>query len=148
MKWFRGRNVYLIIRSWYSISINNFKKLLLIGDREYEKNNDKYCTPSYAMSSTNLNDAKKECTTNPRCHMFYDWGGTGRDFYSCDNTTLVKRSGFPFRSSVAFRSSILYKLLLGNMYTYIRSNVKHDEKQILYLIRYRIRECSHGGKLC
>ena len=100
-------------------SINNFKKLLLIGDREYVKNNDKYCTPSYAMSSTNLNDAKKECTTNPRCHMFYDWGGTGRDFYSCDNTTLVKRSGFPFRSSVAFRSSILYKLLLGNMYTYM-----------------------------
>ena len=117
------------------------------------KKNDNYCTPSYAMSSTNLNDAKKECTTNPRCHMFYDWGGTGRDFYSCDNTTLVKRSGFPFRSSVAFRSSILYKLLLGNMYTYmdnynLRSNVKHDEKQILYLIRYRIRECSHGGKLC
>ena len=74
------------------------------------KRNDNYCTPSYAMSSTNLNDAKKECTTNPRCHMFYDWGGTGRDFYSCDNTTLVKGSGL---------GSILYQLMLGNIYIYI-----------------------------
>ena len=66
---------------------------------------DSYCTPSYAMSSTNPNDAKKECTNNRSCHMFYDWGRRGRVFYSCDSTTLLKDSEI---------GSILYQVLLGN----------------------------------
>ena len=45
----------------------------------------KYCAPSYGvMSSTNLNDAKKECDGDPNCRMFFDNGGTEGYFFPCD----------------------------------------------------------------
>ena len=45
----------------------------------------KYCAPSYGvMSSTNLNDAKKECDSDPSCRMFFDNGGTEYYFFACN----------------------------------------------------------------
>ena len=44
----------------------------------------KYCAPSFGMSSTNLHDAKNECDSYLNCRMFYDNGGTERNFFACD----------------------------------------------------------------
>ena len=44
------------------------------------------------MSSTNIIDAKIECTANPSCHMFFDWKGAGYRFCACDNTGKVEAS--------------------------------------------------------
>ena len=41
------------------------------------------------MSSLNLNDAKKECSESPNCHMFYDLEGTGDWFVACEVTSSI-----------------------------------------------------------
>ena len=69
------------------------------------KKPDTYCTPMTKMNSTNVNDAKKECTTNPSCHVFYDSKGAGGKFHTCDNTTSIKDSTV---------GSILYQVRKGN----------------------------------
>ena len=81
-----------------------------------QKRPDTYCAPMTRMSSTNLNDAKKECTTNPSCHVFYDSKGAGGKFYACDNTTTIKNSTV---------GSILYQVPLGNK-MYMQSNHLRD----------------------
>ena len=58
------------------------------------------------MSSTNVNDAKKECTANPKCHMFIDYLGDGRSFGACENTALIKDS--------TIIGSALYQKSYGN----------------------------------
>lgn len=68
------------------------------------------------MSSTNINDAKKECTTNTICHVFYDSKGAGGKFYACDNTTSIKNSTV---------GSILYQVPLGNI-IYMQSKHLRD----------------------
>ena len=44
------------------------------------------------MSSTNLYNARRECDRITYCHMFYDSGGSGKDFYACENPIFLKRS--------------------------------------------------------
>ena len=63
------------------------------------------------MSSTNFYDAKKECTTNPKCYIFMDIRGAGRKFAACDNTALTKdtRTG-----------TVLYQKQYGNKF-----DIKH-----------------------
>ena len=41
------------------------------------------------MSSLNLNDAKKECSESPNCHMFYDLEGAGDWFVACEVTSSI-----------------------------------------------------------
>ena len=42
------------------------------------------------MSATKFSDAKKECSNNPKCHMFFDDVGTGTKFYACENTSSIR----------------------------------------------------------
>ena len=44
------------------------------------------------MSSLNVNDAKKECSESPNCHMFYDLEGTGDWFVACEVTSSIWNS--------------------------------------------------------
>ena len=41
------------------------------------------------MRSTNVNDAKKECSGSLRCHMFYDFKGHGNTFKSCEYAASI-----------------------------------------------------------
>ena len=51
---------------------------------------EKWCSgPSILMSSQNLNDAKKECSESPNCHMFYDLEGAGDWFVACEVTSSI-----------------------------------------------------------
>ena len=64
---------------------------------------DKWCSgPSVLMSSLNLNDAKKECSESPNCHMFYDLEGTGDWFVACEVTSSI------WNTSSASSGTILY----------------------------------------
>ena len=85
--------------------IDSFKTFLFTDAQRYVKKPDTYCTQNKKMSSTNINDAKKECATNPTCFVFYDSKGAGEKFYACDNTTTIKDSTV---------GSILYQVPLGN----------------------------------
>ena len=80
--------------------------MLFADEVEYERKTDKTCTPYDLMSSTNVNDAKKECTANPKCHMFIDYLGDGRSFGACENTALIKDS--------TIIGSALYQKSYGN----------------------------------
>ena len=53
---------------------------------------DTYCSPKKKMDSTNVNDAKKECVSDPSCDMFYDRKGAGSSFRACDNTASIRNS--------------------------------------------------------
>ena len=47
-----------------------------------------YCEdPRITMTSTNVNDAKKECTNNPSCHMFYKGCEEGAGYYACRDSS-------------------------------------------------------------
>ena len=53
------------------------------------------------MSSTNVNDAKKECSKDhSRCYMFYDDEGAGERFLACRSTATISATSV---------GSILYK---------------------------------------
>ena len=64
---------------------------------------EKWCSgPSILMSSQNLNDAKKECSESPNCHMFYDLEGSGDWFVACEVTSSI------WNTSSASSGTILY----------------------------------------
>ena len=44
------------------------------------------------MTATTFSDAKKECSINARCYMFFDDTGTGNKFLSCGNTASIKET--------------------------------------------------------
>ena len=69
-----------------------FKNVFIV---KYEKKLNAYCTPSQTMSSKNLTNAKKECSNNPICHMFYSsTGEIQKDSFS----TRFKVRGFLVRN--------------------------------------------------
>ena len=41
------------------------------------------------MSSTNIDDAKKECSNNPSCYMFYKNYNLNTPFSSCESTARI-----------------------------------------------------------
>ena len=63
---------------------------------KYSKTLDKYCSDGTLMKSTNVNDAKKECSNqyiqNKLCHMFYEVGRDRTIFYACEITSSIKDS--------------------------------------------------------
>ena len=56
------------------------------------KNPYNYCDPNFKMSSTNVDDAKKECGSIPSCFMFFDNEGNGKVFRGCTNTASMESS--------------------------------------------------------
>ena len=46
------------------------------------------------LTSSNANDAKNECSNDPSCHMFYQYGGALQQFYACENKALIRASSF------------------------------------------------------
>ena len=62
--------------------------------------NDKYCSPRHHLGTTyweryegDIDDIKKKCSNNPRCHMFYRIGGENTNFASfkyCEGTASIK----------------------------------------------------------
>ena len=77
--------------------------------KEYEKKPDSYCEPSYAMSSTNLNAAKKECDGTAYCRRFHDWKGNGNSFFGCYKASIRHSK----------EGSVLYQLKYGNIHIYV-----------------------------
>lgn len=57
------------------------------------------------MTSTTLDDAKKECDNISSCHMFYNTEWTFIGFNACEKTASTKHS---------FSGSILYQMSSGN----------------------------------
>ena len=53
---------------------------------------DVWCHPNTLMTATTLSDAKKECSDDPNCHMFYDRYGLGNTFKSCSETSNIEKS--------------------------------------------------------
>ena len=82
----------MAIRSLQYICISNVKLLKFTDKRQYVIKPDTYCTPKKKMSSTNLDDAKKECIIHPSCDMFYDRKGAGSSFRACENTASIRNS--------------------------------------------------------
>ena len=77
------------------------KILLLTDEQGYVKQLNNYCASFRTMSSTNVNDAKKECSKDhSRCYMFYDDEGAGERFLACRSTAAISATSF---------GSILYK---------------------------------------
>ena len=68
--------------------------------------NDSYCDPYTDMSAKNVKDAKRECSNDVRCHMFFDQ--VGFYFRSCSDTALIKKSTI---------GSILYQQKGSRKYT-------------------------------
>ena len=66
--------------------------MLFTDERQYVITPDTYCSPKKTMSSTNINDAKKECISDPSCDMFYDRKGAGSNFRACENTASIRNS--------------------------------------------------------
>ena len=89
--------------------IHNLKILIFTDTREYFRNPDNYCAPSKWMSTTNIDDAKKECDSIPSCFMFFSYGKLNNGIYghlfSCENTASVShiKGGY-----------ILYQVWSGN----------------------------------
>ena len=78
---------------------------------EYAKKPDHYCNPHQYMTATTLSDAMTECSENFSCHMFFDDGGTGNNFYACENTaSIMEGSGY-----------ILYQKQGNNLHTQFES---------------------------
>ena len=79
-------------RSYYFI-ILWFTNVFVV---EYEKKFNTYCAPTYEMSATNLSEAKKECSNNLICLMFYSstFFETS-SFLSCKNTSSIKSEEAP-----------------------------------------------------
>jgi len=66
---------------------------------DFAKHLFSFCSPSSPMSSTNLEDAKKECTGNPSCTMFYSWCQINQ-YFSCTSSSEMIQT---------FCTSIVYK---------------------------------------
>ena len=69
-------------------------------EQGYVKQLNNYCTSFRTMSSTNVNDAKKECLKDSQCYMFYDDKEAGGRFLACRSTATISADSF---------GSILYK---------------------------------------
>ena len=60
-----------------------------IGDAgPYTKKIGHFCKPNDKMASKNLNDAKKECSKNPSCSMFFESCGKV-SYYRCSDSASV-----------------------------------------------------------
>ena len=46
-----------------------------------------------ALTSKNLDDAKKECSNHPKCHMFIDTCGDATKFSYCTKIGILQKSG-------------------------------------------------------
>ena len=90
--------------------------LLLIsisGDFFYEP--EYFCHPNDKMNSKTLDDAKRECLTDPLCPMFYKvCGDEGNDrFRKCNETAYEEASGctdvvnFPTRSKLYKKGNVI-----------------------------------------
>ena len=75
---------------------------------EYAVKRDHWCSPYQRMTAITFSDAKKECSENVNCHMFFSSGST---FYSCENTASIK-----FGSG-----NILYQKQGNNQHTQLES---------------------------
>ena len=60
------------------------------------------------MVSQNVNDAKKECSYSPSCHMFYHEKGAGSTFAACKVTASI---------SISTAGDILYTLRGNQTYS-------------------------------
>ena len=78
---------------------------------EYPKKPDHYCKPFINhMTATTLSDAMTECSETDSCNMFYHGGGSGTNFYACENTASILESTV---------GSILYQKHGNNLHTHI-----------------------------
>ena len=64
------------------------------------------------MSSQNVNDAKKECSESPNCHMFYDVEGAGSLFLACEVTSFTWDSSSGSILYTKQYGTITYSLML------------------------------------
>ena len=55
------------------------------------------------MDVKDVTDARKKCSDDPKCGMFYDHGGNGTKFYSCAPDANVYRSR-RLKSIIYFKS--------------------------------------------
>ena len=61
------------------------------------------CGPNTYMNwniEMTLSEAKKECSENPDCHMFYDEYGNGEKFRSCRETADIRTSPKPYKHTL------------------------------------------------
>merc|ERR1712110_699368 len=60
---------------------------------------NRWCLPNQSMTATTLNDAAKECSDNPECHMFYANGEIGfvfrQRFMACGKGASVYYGSMP-----------------------------------------------------
>ena len=59
----------------------------------------KYCSPSYkiAEASISMSEAKKQCSDDSSCNMFYKSGNSGK-YYKCNKGATVKTSRYALSS--------------------------------------------------
>merc|ERR1712226_61566 len=55
----------------------------------------RWCLPNQSMTAATLNDAAKECSDNPECHMFYGSGGVWQRFMACGKGASVYFGSMP-----------------------------------------------------
>ena len=52
-----------------------------------------YCKPQKPTNWIDISDAKKKCTEQNDCYMFYDRCGKGKEFRYCTNGAEILSSG-------------------------------------------------------
>ena len=76
---------------------------------KYRKHPSYMCKPNEAMMSTNLNDAKLECSANPNCHMFFHDVSMSYEFTfaACQSTASIR---------TCLKGNIVYTSGITNIY--------------------------------
>ena len=97
------------------------------------------CKPNEAMMSTNLNDAKLECSANPNCHMFFHDISMSYDFTfaACESTASIRtctKGNIVYTSGITNTYIIFVKKFakMGNMKLIEKQNKSTNLKLMLH----------------
>ena len=66
--------------------------LVLFIDDNYEIKENSWCHPYRDKTYPTISEAKRQCSDDPSCPMFFDRGGEGNKFYLCDDGAEIKIS--------------------------------------------------------
>ena len=66
--------------------------LVLLIDDVYELRANSWCLPERDETFPTLSEAKRQCSDDPSCTMFYDFGGRGNKFCLCDEGAQIATS--------------------------------------------------------
>ena len=94
--------------------------LVLFIDYVYRIKENSWCEPVGKETFPNLSEAKRQCSKDPSCAMFYDLYGRGNKFFWCSQGAEIKR---------ATSGSILH--IKGSEYIYICAFYCHTNNHIM-----------------